>query len=396
MKLHIPEISNRLALICILIVFLLPEIIAWGTVDNFNDPIRAYRGDTAHYMTVLNSALTNGGPEGNSFTFEEQEHGSRFFVFESLIGLIGKTTLISAPALAIILQALIPLLIFLIFSSILRALGIDTRIAYFVSLLNTIVYGVVAYDGYGLSFWFMPFLLLGLWVLISKSTESPLSPRSGLLVVFSIFLFTLHPAYFAFGGALTLVTWFLLVRKNSLRIVAPYIILWGVLAGILFFSLFADMLAPSVAATDTIMRMALVETRFPIHPIQMLELLIVGIAMYSYRKLDILSASFLIGFAALFAPTITGSYLVNDHYAIAKDYLVLAAALLLIYSETFKKHLWLGSILLLTLAIDFFVVIKYFDFRFGYYGRYAIFHSALLIISLILISPKVKIFLRNL
>ena len=395
MKYYLPEISNQLALICIVIVFLLPEIVVWGVVDSFKEPIRSYRGDTAHYMTVLNGALNKGGPEGNSFLYEEQEHGSRFFVFESLVGVVGRAVSIPVSVLAIVLQVLVPLLIFYILYSIFIALGIDDKIASFVSLFHTLVYGVVVYDGYGLAFWFMPFLLLGIWVLITNSIKDFFTPRSGLMVVFSIALFTLHPAYFVFGGALSIVAWFILLQRHTLRTVLPYILFWLAIATTLFITLFADILTSSVAAHDTLVRMAIVTTRFPVHPIQLIELLVVGIALFSYHKFNILSAAFLIGFAALFAPTITGSYLVNDHYVIAKDYLILAAALILIYSETLKKRYLLGWILFVTTLLDFFLILQYFDFKLGYYGKYATIHAALLIISLILISPDIRTSIRR-
>ena len=380
--------SVKIGSLIVVLTFLIPELIVWGTVDHFKEPVRSYRGDTAHYMTVLNSALSKGGPEGNSFLYEEQEHGSRFFVFESLVGAVGRVIPVPASVLAIIFQVLVPLLIFYILYSIFIALGIDDKIASFASLFHTLVYGVVVYDGYGLAFWFMPFLLLGIWVLIANSVRDSFTPRSGLMIVLSIFLFTLHPAYFAFGGALSIVAWFILIRRHTFRTMLPYILLW-------FVTLFADILTSSVAAHDTLVRMALVSTRFPVHPIQMIELLVVGIALFSYRKLNILSAAFLIGFVALLAPTIIGSYLVNDHYVIAKDYLILAAALLLIYSENLKKRLWLGWILLVTTLLDIFVVLNYFNFQPGYYGKYVTIHGSLLVIALILIAPELRGFARR-
>ncbi|OHA91068.1 MAG: hypothetical protein A2665_01075 [Candidatus Zambryskibacteria bacterium RIFCSPHIGHO2_01_FULL_46_30] len=392
---YLPDILPKWALVLILITFLLPELLVWGVVDSFEEPIRSYRGDTAHYMTVLNSALIKGGPEGNSFLYEGQDPVSRFFVFESLVGVVGLVVPISASVLAIILQVLVPLLIFYILYSIFIAFGIEEKIASFVSLLHTLVYGVIVYDGYGLAFWFVPFLLLGIWVLIANSVKDFFTPRSGLMVVFSIVLFTLHPAYFAFGGALTSIVWLALIKKYGLRAVFLYALLWLSLTLTLFLLIFADSITGSVVNNDLLTRMALIKTRFPIHPLEMIQMFLVGIALFSYRKFNILAAAFLIGFAALLAPTITGSYLVNDHYVIAKDYLILAVALVLVYSETFKKRVWLGWILLVTTILDIFIVLNYFNFQLGYYGKYVTIHVALLVISLILISPNIHIFLRR-
>ncbi len=384
-----------LCAIIVFLVFLVPELVVWGVVDSFQEPIRSYRGDTAHYMTVLNSAIARGGPEGNSFFYEEQEHGSRFFVFESLVGVVGRVTPISASVLAIVLQVLVSLLIFYILYSIFIALGIEEKIASFVSLLHVLVYGVVVYDGYGLAFWFVPFLLFGIWVLLANSVKDSFTPGSGLMIVCSIVLFTLHPAYFAFGGALTFVVWLALIKKYGLRSVFLYALLWLSLALTLFLWIFADSITGSVVNNDLLARMALVKTRFPIHPLETIQMLLVGIALFSYRKFNILSAAFLVGFVALLAPTITGSYLVNDHYVIAKDYLILAAALVLIYSETLQKRVWLGWILLVATLLDIFIVLNYFNFRLGYYGKYVTIHGALLVISLILIAPNIHIFLRR-
>ena len=392
---YFPDISSKWALVVIFIVFLVPELVVWGIVDSFKEPIRSYRGDTAHYMTILNSALAKGGPEGNSFLYEEQEHGSRFFVFEALMGTANKILPLPASVWAIVLQVLVPLLVFYALYSIFIALGIDEKIASFVSLLHVLVYGVVVYDGYGLAFWFMPFLLLGIWVLMANSVKDSFTPRSGLMIVFSIILFTLHPAYFAFGGTLTFVVWAVLMKRHGLKEVLPHAFVWLAMALILFAFLFADSIIGSVANHDLLVRMALVKTRFPIHPLEMIQMFLVGIALFSYRKLNILSAAFLIGFAALLAPTVTGSYLVNDHYVIAKDYLILVAALVLVYSETLKKRIWLGWILLVTTLLDIFIVLNYFNFQFGYYGKYVTIHAALLVISLILILPDIRISLRR-
>jgi len=392
---YFPDILPKWALVIILITFLLPELVVWGVVDSFKEPIRSYRGDTAHYMTVLNSALTKGGPEGNSFLYEEQEHGSRFFVFEALMGIVNKILSLPASVWAIILQVLVPLSVFYILYSIFLALGIESRVASSISLLHTLVYGVIVYDGYGLAFWFVPFLLLGIWVVIANSVKDFFTPRSGLMIVFSIVLFTLHPAYFAFGGALTFIAWLALIKKYGLRSVFLYALLWVSLTLTLFLFIFADSITGSVVNNDLLTRMALVKTRFPIHPLEMIQMLLLGIALFSYRKFSILSATFLIGFAALLAPTVTGSYLVNDHYVIAKDYLILAVALVLVYSETLKKHIWLGWILLVTTILDIFIVLNYFNFRLGYYGKYAAIHAALLIISLVLISPDIRGFMQR-
>ena len=392
---YFPDILPKWALIIILITFLLPELVVWGVVDSFKEPVRSYRGDTAHYMTVLNSALTKGGPEGNSFLYEEQEHGSRFFVFEALMGTVNKILPLPASVWAIVLQVLVPLLVFYVLYSIFIALGIEERVASFVSLLHVLVYGVVVYSGYGLAFWFIPFLLLGIWVLIANLVKNSFTPRSGLVVVFSIILFTLHPAYFVFGGALTFVVWIVLIKRHGLKEVLPYAFAWLSVSLILFVFLFADSITGSVVNDDLLTRMALVKTRFPIHPLEMVQMLMVGIALFSYRKFNILSAAFLIGFVALLLPTVTGSYLVNDHYVIAKDYLILAVALVLVYSEILKKRLWLGWVLLLTTFLDLFLVLRYFNFELGYYGKYITIHASLLVISLILISPGSRIAMRR-
>mgnify|MGYP001558748280 CR=1 FL=1 len=390
----LPGISNSFAIAALIVVFLLPELIVWIKIDSLKEPLRSYRGDTAHYMTVLNGALQRG-PEGNSFFYEEQEHDSRFQVFEFLVRGVGYLTNIPASVFAIILGILVPLVAFLLFYLILVSLGVVANTALFVALLHVVVYGVVVYDGYGLAFWFVPFLLLGLYM-ITRSIKSDIFDfQSGLLLSLSIIPLTIHPAYFVFGGALAAVAWFILARRHGVRILMPYFLLWLILSGLLFLLLFAGSLGGSVASEDTLVRMALVQTRFPIHPILMIELLCVGVALFSRKQFNLLSSAFLIGFAALLAPTITGSYLVNDHYVIAHDYLIIAAALLLIYSAGVKKQLWLGGILLITTLVDIFLVLNYFNFNFGYYGKYATIHASLFAISLILIWPDTRLLARK-
>ena len=392
---YFPDISSKWALIVIFIVFLLPELMVWGVVDSFKEPIRSYSGDTAHYMTVLNSALTKGGPEGNSFLYEEQEHGSRFFVFEVLMGTVNKILPLSLSVWAIVLQVLVPLLVFYTLYSIFTVLGIEEKVASSVSLLHVLVYGVVVYSGYGLAFWFIPFLLLGVWVIVSSAEKSTFTSKQGLFLAFSIILFTLHPAYFVFGGAITFIAWLLLIKRHGTRTIVPYALIWLVVSVAIFMWLYFPMLADSVANNDLLVRMALINTRFPIHPIQMVQTLVVGIALFLHRRSGILTAAFLVSFIALLVPTITGSYLVNDHYVIAADYLVLAAALLLIYSDVAKKYALLGSILLLTTLIDIFLVLQYFNFKLGYYGKYITIHASFLAISLILTSPDIRAFMRR-
>ena len=128
---YFPDISSKWALVVIFIVFLVPELVVWGIVDSFKEPIRSYRGDTAHYMTILNSALAKGGPEGNSFLYEEQEHGSRFFVFEALMGTANKILPLPASVWAIVLQVLVPLLVFYALYSIFIAFGIEEKMEFF-------------------------------------------------------------------------------------------------------------------------------------------------------------------------------------------------------------------------------------------------------------------------
>lgn len=389
----------------IVLAFALPELWLWKSVDSFSEPFRYYRGDMAHYAVILDRAIEAGGPVGNSFFFEEQEHPSRFFVFELVAGLFGK---LFAPAgvavLVIALRIIVPVLSFLLFAELIRRVGISAEYANFLAALQILLYGVISFQGYGLANWYIPSLLAGLILVVEAFCDEQFSPRRAALLVVSIGLFTLHPAYFAFGGAVTGVAWFLWMRRFGVRAVGPFFVAWLGLAGVLFAMFFAGGLSSGAAATDFLARMALISTRFPIHPIVLLELglaaIIAGYAARgageaSARALHFLAVAFGIGFLAILAPSITGTYLVNDHYTIAHEYLVVVLAASLIFTGDVKTPKWSARFLVFAVVLDILFVLAYLNFKPGYYGRFATHHAAYFLIAGMVLWPGLRILLKK-
>lgn len=391
----------RIGLLSVLLLlsFLLPELRLWGQVDHFSSlPLRDYRGDTAHYLAILHSAQLNRGPTANAYFWEQANEPSQFYVFQRVVGWFGDLGGLEIVWLAVILRLVVAWLVYWLLSRLLLVFGVTERFSVYLSFAFTLFYGAVAFQGYALGFWFLP-CLLGALYFASQFYLQPFNSFWDIWrPVLAVALASVHPVYFTLVGlavGLLILSKISRERKATLYLGAG---VWGGLSLAAFYLLFWPFLASHLpAAQDVLYRIVAIDTRIIIHPLFSLRLIFLFILSLlawqqgrDQRWLIISSFSFaaLIG---LDSYLLTGTYIANDHYAIAEDFLaILTAALLLSKSPNLSplvsKIFSVSALFLLTVSVVM-TIVFYFHFQLGYYGKWFPLHLAYLLIIGVLWQP---------
>gem|GEM_PF-2149247 len=394
--------------IVVVFVFCAPEIFMWQSIDHGAIPLRAYRGDAAHYMSILNSAIEHVGPTGNSYFFENRTLPSRFFVFQVVAAFLFSYTSLPIVWAALFLKLFVALSVWYLCARSMTLGGVDERLAYAASSVFVLTYGATAFDGYGLGYWFLPALVGGLYLLARTCAKIPHSMSSyGLLLVGTLFLFSFHPAYFGLGTIVTgLSLLYALILHRDRRIVAVAVV-WFVAALILFGVLFVPQLQTSDVNTDMLHRMALVVTHLPVHPLVSSQLLfLLCVVFFGFRNErdnqrrrvwfvwgSVCAASLVL----LNSSVVTGRYLVNDHYTVFIDFVSLFIFVLFVVSDV-RRSTWLVTLGVAGVCIalvSIFDVAQYLNFRPGYYGRWSVLHVSIAGVAAMCIWPSLRQYARK-
>lgn len=378
-------------------IFSFPDIYLWGTIDNFDSPVRYYRGDTYHYLSVFRSAMIDGGPNVNSFFVEQPDEKSQFFILQSLALLLSPFKNASIVWFDVFLRVLVALLVYLLLTKLFLLQSVDDGLSKILAFSATLIYGIVAFKGAAIGFWFLPALLGGLYCVMrflegrKDEIESPVWP-----IFLSLPLFAVHPVYFTMGGLAAFLAWLIRLREDRSRKMLRPFLLWCFLALGIFATLYLSFLTGSPSGEDSMYRVVALDTRLPIHPIFSLQLIAIAAAAILLKERAILLFA-VASFVGLNSYIFTGTYIANDHYAyIVTDFL----GLLLAFAILFKNrgvgtYRILGALIFILFAFTLFEILRYLDFQPGYLGRWALMLLGFFLLAVTLLSNGVRDHLRR-
>lgn len=398
------RLSYRWALaLALAAVFVLVEIPSWRTSPQPLDALRYVRGDTSHYLSILNSARVEGGPTGNAYYFEGRESMSQFYVFQWIIGLL---PLVAIPMtlLVVVLKVAVAISVFFLLAKLLERFGVMRTVSPLVSFAFVLLYGPGAFTGAGLAHWFLPFLLLGM-VFLLRASEEDRSPRSAAgFTLVAMVLFAVQPLFFVLLGLSAALIWFARFYESpKKREVFEAFLLWVLPSALIYARLFLPFMLDLVpGASETVIRMIGIQTHYPLHPIyalQFVSLFALSLAAYHTRvenryRFLFTGAVSLAGFFALVSNVITGTYIANDHYPIVTDFLAMFLAFSFPYERVSQTKLgkYLGSLGVFVALLSTFDTLVYLQFRPGYYGKWFPLDLSLFALGAILLAPSIKTF----
>ncbi len=380
------------------LIFSFPDLYLWTTVDNFETPIRYYRGDTYHYLSVFRSAIIDGEPNANSFFLEQPEEKSQFFILQTIASALQPFKDVSIVWIDLGLRILVAFLVYLILTKLFLLSKASEKLSKVLAFFITVTYGVVAFKGFALGFWFLPALLGGIYCVMKFLENRDGAKRPVWPIFLALLLFAVHPVYFTLGGLAALLAWFMRLREERTNGMINLFLFWSFLAAVMFAFLYLSFIVSSPGGEDSLYRVVAVDTRLPIHPLFSLQLMVLITIAILVKERAILFFA-LASFIGLNAYIVTGTYIANDHYAyIIADFLAVFLGLRMIFNKTteYKPYPILGLSTLVLGSFMFFETLRYLNFQPGYLGRWTPLVIGFLLISLPLFSEKIKNGIANL
>ncbi len=184
---------GRLGLaILIAIIFIVPELFAWKSADALQTPLRAYRGDTAHYLSILNAAQVNHGPVGNAYFSEWRGELSQFYLFQTVVAAVTFAGAIPVVWFSLLLKVLVATGVFYLLAYLFELYGTPKWPATFLSAAFVLLYGPTAFAGSATQNWFLPVFLLAVFLVARFTTRLEYRLSDAAFFVFSIFLFAIQ------------------------------------------------------------------------------------------------------------------------------------------------------------------------------------------------------------
>ncbi|MGB3921690.1 MAG: hypothetical protein WBL19_00190 [Minisyncoccia bacterium] len=378
-------------------IFSFPDIYLWATVDNFDSPVRYYRGDTYHYLSVFRSAMIDGGPNANSFFVEQPDEKSQFFILQSLALLLSPFKDVSIVWFDVFLRSLVALLVYWLLTKLFLLQSVSERLSKILAFSATLIYGIIALKGAAIGFWFLPALLGGLYCVMKFLEDGKDGMRSSVWPIFlSLPLFAVHPVYFTMGGLAALLAWFIRLREDRSRRMLAIFFAWCLTAIGLFATLYLSFFIGSPGGEDATYRVVAIDTRLPIHPVFSLQLITIAIVALLAKERAILMFA-IAAFVGLNSYIVTGTYIANSHYAlIINDFLVILLVLAILFKDkALGTHRVLGVLTFLLFAFMLFEILRYLDFQPGYIGRWALLLSGFFFLSVLLVSTRVRSYITG-
>lgn len=385
--------------ILIAIFFSIPQLWSWARVDSYQEPIRHYDGDTAHYLSILHTTVVEGTPRAQAYFWEEPDSPPQFWIFQTVASIFHPLRSISIVWFDLALTLLVGLAVFLLFDFVLCRAGVPVVVSAVVSLCFVLLYGPIAFRGYALGNWFLPVFLGGMAASLRFFEAKEIDLRALGWALCAVVLFAVHPVYFAMGGLSLGLLWIARLSHKQSKSSLKFFAVWGAFSISLFFYLFFAFLKGTPAGEDTLYRIVALDTRLPFHILLGARLGLLSVVAYSVGFLPI--ASFAgAAFVGLFSFVLTGQYIANDHYAIPEDFLAPALFLGLLFSGAVSSSLYKFKFLRVAFLgvalLSLFDVLQYLNFRPGYLGRFAPMLGGYLGIALILNVPHAQVVLKKL
>ena len=389
------------AVLVVVCFFASPDLYLWKTVDNYQEPLRFYGGDSAHYLAVAHSAMVDGQPNSNAYFFEPTEDHSQFFLTQSFFAFWSKVFGITSVVLVDLFMRIgVAVATFGILYILLSRFGVPWTVSLTMSLLAVLAYGSIAFRGFALGYWFLPLILGSLYTAVrfEEETEASSLFRWSL---FGVLLSAIHPVYFLMSGLAFAVLWFERLRSVTFKKESLFWALgWVVISGILFIVLYGAFLVPSLAVRETLYRIVAIDTRLLIHPLYSIRLLLLGYVAYSLFKKNAYAAYSLAALVGLNSYILTGTYVANDHYAyIIEDFMVYVLGVAIVWGSReldMVKKGRLGLVALCVFVVTAFERLNYLSFRPGYLGRWAPLLAGYFLIGIVLCFPRIRVELRRL
>ena len=396
--------------VLILVLFLGTDIFYWWHFDNFKSPIRHITGDTSLYVYQLNSVVQNDKPAGSPYFWENKYELGRFYVFGKLLSLIPFLKEVSTIWLSLILRGLVPLLVFFLFSALLRQHGVENKLSHYLAFIFIALYGPMTFKGgSALTNWFLPAFLLGIYILIKFFKSTEVNWKNFLAIIVSVVLFSFHPIYFAVGMSIASIFWLVKLKNNrnpSSLIGFGNWLLFGLIHFFFIFLPFIYTTDPIFAqiAKDMSYRNTLLETRFPflfLFGLRYLMLMITCLTLYHRVKekgklknsLLVFLVISAVAFIGLNSYIITGKYFLNDHFPFVEDFIAIPLAIFLIFKfplsrEKFFRILAITFGIVTILSIG--VIVYYHNFKPVYAGRWGPLFLSYIFITALLWQPQLK------
>ena len=325
-----------IAVVFFILLIILPDVVYWASLSNFQEPLRDDIGAYTPYLIWIHDIFEKRFSD-NPYFWEHSGGTERFLLFQSIMRLIPYATQIPMGWWHVIMKGASALTLFIGIYFLLKNFGRKRWESLGLTTFFVFFYGPLQLLEPGLSSWFLVFFIAGIILLFRLPQSSKFRHQVIGLGVANI-LFTVHPVSFSLGvliGSLWLLWFSIFNRNRRYWALLGLWIVFSILSVMVFYNTYISGIGQVNAAHESLERMGVRFSHLPILPLAGLRLAGAAVALAAlayviFKKFSnesrlfqtplFLSISFISIFLAINSNIVTGFAVVSDHYLILEDF----------------------------------------------------------------------------